>query len=129
MTTALAAGALVVVELTNECDMHMIGVVKKPSHAIVQHKEVREMGRLEPGDEVLEVHTFEPTQADSNRYNLTGNHAKTFPVCVEDGRDGLRALAFVDHGEPRRSSRNAGTSSAEVHTTSQTIVIRRQKLI
>ena len=34
---------------------------------------------------------------------------------VEDVRDVLRAVDFVDQGGPRRSSRNAGTSSAEVH--------------
>ncbi len=66
--------------------------------------------------EVLEVHQFEPTQADSNRYNLTGNPAKVFPVFAEDVRDVLRAVDFVDQGGPRRSSRNAGTSSAEVHS-------------
>ena len=73
------------------------------------------MGRLKPGDEVLEVHKFEPTQADSNRYLLTDNPAKVFPVFVEDVRDVLRPEDFVDQGGPRRSTRNAGPISADVH--------------
>ena len=69
------------------------------------------MGRLIPGDEVLEVRKFEPTQADSNRFILTD---KLFPVFVEDVRDVLRPVDFVDQGGPRRSGRNTGLAT-EVH--------------
>ncbi len=37
-----------------------------------------------------------------------------FPVFVEDVRDVLRAVDFVDQGGPRHSGRNAETSSAEM---------------
>ncbi len=60
------------------------------------------MGRPIPCDEVLEVNKFEPTQADSNRYLLTANPAKVFAVFVEDVW-------------PRRSTRNPGQISRDVH--------------
>jgi hypothetical protein len=66
LTTGLSAGTLEVVELTNESELFMIGVITKPKHTILVAVEVPEMGRLIPGDEVLEVRKFEPTQADSN---------------------------------------------------------------
>ena len=115
LSSGAAVGSLVVVELTNESETFMIGVVTKPKHTIVEAREVLEMGRLKPGDEVLEVHKFEPTQADSNRYLLTDNPAKVFPVFVEDVRDVLRPEDFVDQGGPRRSTRNAAPISADVH--------------
>ena len=60
LTTGLSAGTLVVVELTNESELFMIGVITKPKHTILVAVEVPEMGRLIPGDEVLEVRKFEP---------------------------------------------------------------------
>ncbi len=56
---------IVVYGLTNESETFMIGVVTKPNHTIVEAREVLGMGRLIPGDEVFEVHKFEPTQTDS----------------------------------------------------------------
>ncbi len=78
------------------------------------------MGRLEPVDEVLEVHKFEPTPANSNGFNLTGSPAKVFPGFDEDVRDVLRAVYFVDQGGPVRTREPAvqrcmATSQA-VHT-------------
>ncbi len=55
----------------HESETFIIGVVTKPKHTIVEAREVLDIGRLIPGDEVREVHKFEPTQADSNRYLLT----------------------------------------------------------
>ncbi len=62
---------------------------------------------------MVEVHKFEPTQADSNRYNLTGNSAKVFPVFVEDMRDVLRAVDFVDQAGRARVRRAAPVGTLE----------------
>ena len=48
LTTGLSAGTLEVVELTNESELFMIGVITKPKHTILVAVEVPEMGRLIP---------------------------------------------------------------------------------
>ena len=104
LTTGLSAGTLVVIELTDESELFMIGVITKPKHTILVAVGVPEMGRLIPGDEVLEVRKFEVTQADSNRFILT---EKVFPV-----RPRCPGPAdFVDQGAPRCSCRNTGLAT------------------
>ncbi len=73
------------------------------------------MGQLLAGDVVLEVHKFEPTQADSNRYLLPENPAEVFPVFVEDVRNVLRPGDCLGQGGPRRTTRNVGQNNTPVH--------------
>ena len=67
------------------------------------------MGRLEPGDRVLQVRKFEPTQVGSNLFRLTD---KEFPVFIEDVRLIIDSSDFQSDGEvlrraPARSARGA----------------------
>ena len=120
LASGMAVGSLVVVELTNESEMFMFEVVIKAKHTITVAIQVTEMGQLLPGDEVLDVRKFEPTQMGSNRFQFT---SKQFPVFVEDVRLVLTGgIDFTDEGGPRRSTRASSTSSssssaavAEVH--------------
>ena len=57
------------------------------------------MGRLEPGDRVIQVRKFEPTQLGSNLFRLT---QKEFPVFIEDVRLILDNRDLVSDGTPQQ---------------------------
>ena len=79
---------VIAVELTHESEVFMLGIVvpgpdgEEGSYRIIQHSQSH-MGRLEPGDRVIQVRKFEPTQLGSNLFRLT---QKEFPVFIEDVR-------------------------------------------
>ena len=82
----------------------MIGIVipgpegEEGAYRVMEHTQSY-MGRLEPGDRVIQVRKFEPTQLGSNLFRLT---QKEFPVFIEDVRLILDNRDLVSDGTPQR---------------------------
>jgi hypothetical protein len=87
------------------------------------------MGRNEPGDRVIQVRKFEPTQLGSNLFRFT---QKEFPVFIEDVLLILGNLDLVSDGIPQRcvsvraarqdsltSNQVVGGTSNQVHPSMQ----------
>ena len=95
---------VIAVELTHESEVFMLGIVvpgpdgEEGSYRVMEHSQSY-MGRLEPGDRVIQVRKFEPTQLGSNLFRLT---VKEFPVFIEDVRLILGTSDFVSDGSPQR---------------------------
>jgi hypothetical protein len=109
-------GALVAVELTHESEVFMLGVVvpgpegEEGVYRVMEHSQSN-MGRLEPGDRVIQVRKFEPTQVGSSLFRLT---EKEFPVFIEDVRLIIEDVDFRSEGDslrraPARMTRGAAT--------------------
>ena len=111
-------GALVAVKLTFDAEVFMLGVVVPGPDGDegvyrVMEKSQSYMGRLEPGDLVIQVRIFEPTQNGSNLFRLT---EKEFPVFIEDVRLIIENRDFQSEGEsmrraPARVARGAAAVS------------------
>jgi hypothetical protein len=97
-------GSLVAVELTNESEVFMLGVIvpgpdgEEGVYRVLENSQSY-MGRLEPGDQVIQVQKFEPTQVGSNLFRLT---EKEFPVFIEDVRLIIEDVDFQSDGESLR---------------------------
>lgn len=92
---------VIAVELTHESEVFMLGIVvpgpdgEEGSYRVMEHSQSY-MGRLEPGDRVIQVRKF---QLGSNLFRLT---VKEFPVFNEDVRLFLGTSDFVSDGSPQR---------------------------
>ena len=75
------------------------------------------MGRMEPGDRVIQVRKFEPTQLGSNLLRLT---QKKIAVFIEDVRLILGNLDLVSVGTPQR--RVSGRAARQDSLTSNRVV-------
>ena len=95
---------IIAVELTHESEVFMLGIVvpgpdgEEGVYRVMEHAQSY-MGRLEPGDRVIQVRKFEPTQLGSNLFRLT---EKEFPVFIEDVRLILDSRDFVSDGTAQR---------------------------
>ena len=95
---------VIAVELTHESEVFMLGIVvpgpdgEEGPYRVMEHSQSY-MGRLEPGDRVIQVRKFEPTQLGSNSFRLT---EKEFPVFIEDVRLILDTCDLVSDGTPQR---------------------------
>ena len=71
---------VIAVELTHEFEVFMLGIVipgpegEEGVHRVMEHTQSY-MGRMEPGDRVIQVRKFEPTQLGSNLLRLTQNNS------------------------------------------------------
>jgi hypothetical protein len=114
----LRIGDLVVIELLNECETFMIGVVTKAWH---KHEgpdvEVPCMGTVKQGDELVAVRKFERCSGGRGEnirvYELCAGDAKEFPVFTDDCRLVLEKSDFPAYEEIRSSARLNANASAD----------------
>jgi hypothetical protein len=94
----------------------MLGVVvpgpegEEGVYRVMEHSQSY-MDRLEPGDRVIQVRKFEPTQVGSSLFRLT---EKEFPVFIEDVRLIIEDVDFRSEGDslrraPARMTRGTAT--------------------
>ena len=95
---------VIAVELTHESEVFMLGIVipgpegEEGVHRVMEHTQSY-MGRMGPGNRVIQVRKFEPTQLGSNLLRLT---QKEFAVFIEDVRFIVGNLDLVSDGTPQR---------------------------
>lgn len=95
---------VIAVELTHESEVFMLGIVipgpegEEGVYRVMEHTQSY-MGRMGPGDRVIQVRKFEPTQLGSNLLRLT---QKEFAVFIEDVRFIVGNLDLVSDGTPQR---------------------------
>ena len=115
----LRIGDLVVVELLNESETFMIGVVTKAWH---QHEgpdaEVPYMGTVKRNDQLVRVRKFERCAGGRGEnirvYELCAGDEKEFPVFTDDCRLLLEKSDFPAYEEIRSSARLNVNAGAEV---------------
>jgi len=104
LAESISEDDVIAVELTHESEVFMLGIVipgpegEECVYRVMEHAQSY-MGRLEPGDRVIQVRKFEPTQLGSNLFRLT---QKEFPVFIEDVRLILDNRDLVSDGTPQR---------------------------
>jgi hypothetical protein len=104
LVESISEDDIIAVELTHESEVFMLGIVitgpegEESAYRVMEHTQSY-MGRLEPGDRVIQLRKFEPTQLGSNLFRLT---QKEFPVFIEDVRLILDNRDLVSDRTPQR---------------------------